>query len=427
MIEANQIVSHIEQILKRYYPLGIKDAVDPISDYLDKFDTTPIEVTNYLKSVVQAEALQAWKDNGKMGLITMATGTGKSKIVVDYFKSQSLNESDYNVIIVPTERLRDKNWEDEFTKWDGDCELRFTKKYCYASIANKEIETYNTIVLDEGHCITEGNISFLHNNKYKNLMVLTATPPQDRIKQKLLQELGIKVVYELPLDIAVKLRLVSPYEVVIVETKLDDTIKNIKGGTKKALLMLTEKNQYAKLSATVNKFMYMNGATAKTLLKFAMIKRMRFVYDLPSKLEAAKFIKSLLPQEDRNLIFCGSIDQSKELSDYCYNSKTNDQCLNEFVSGAINELACVNALNEGINIGLVNNALVVQLNSNERVLIQRLGRVIRYTENHIAKIIIICCVETKDLSWVNKATESLDKEKIRRIKYKDLVEGIEKL
>ena len=58
---------------------------------------------------------------------------------------------------------------------------------------------------------------------------------------------------------------------------------------------------------------------------FLILQRMRFIYNLPSKLEAAKYIlKHIIPIEDRTLIFCGSIAHAEELSKNTYHSKTDD-------------------------------------------------------------------------------------------------------
>lgn len=426
-----QIIEGIKQILEQNHLLGIKHFIEPISNYLDTFDTIPIEVTNYLKSVVQTEALQAWKNNKCIGLIAMATGTGKSKIVIDFLKENHKNHKGIyttNLLVVPTEVLRDNNWKEEFDKWNGtEVFMNNVAPTCYASLNKPHILNYGYIICDEAHNLTENNSTFFTGNYYKGILALSATPPKDPIKKKILADLGIKVVYELPLDMAVKLRLVSPYEIVIVETTLDNKEKIIKGGTKKVPKLLTEKEQYFALDKKINYWTFIHKPSNQKMIDIAIITKMRFVYNLPSKLKAAKFIKSLLSIEERNLIFCGSIEQSKKLSQYQYNSKTTDVDLNRFINGEIDELSCVNALNEGINIGLVNNALIVQLNSNERTLIQRLGRTVRYTEGHSAKIIIICCTDSKDLTWVNKAIVNLDTNKIRRIKIEDLIEGKEKL
>lgn len=425
MIDINQAISTIELIISGYP--NIKAASNHVSKYLDTLDSVPVEITNYLKGIVQKEALSAWVNHGMKGIIVMATGTGKSKIVVDWLKATD-TICGMSILIVPTEKLRDNNWREEFIKWNqGYIYDNNLTTFCYASVAKIENSQYINVIIDEAHNITESNSNFFANNKYSTLMALTATYPKDPIKQKLLRELGLKVVYELPLDIAVKLRLVSPYEIIIVHTKLDNIIANVDCGTKKTPNITTELKGYQKISGTCNKLIYATGK-AKMALKMYLLKRMRFIYNLPSKLAAAKYIKSLLPSEDRTLIFTGSINHAEELSQFTYHSKSkSSESLDKFISRENNELVCVEALNEGINIPEVHNALIVQLNSNPLNTLQRIGRIIRYTESHVGRVIIICCLETMDVSWVKKALESLDKDKIRIVTLEDLVNGVEKL
>jgi superfamily II DNA or RNA helicase len=78
----------------------------------------------------------------------------------------------------------------------------------------------------------------------------------------------------------------------------------------------------------------------------------------------------------------------------------------------INRLSCVNSLNEGQNIPLLDVGLVVQLNSNPRNLIQRIGRIVRIRDGHKAKIYILSCTGTQDEKWVEKAIEGLDRNNI---------------
>jgi len=76
-------------------------------------------------------------------------------------------------------------------------------------------------------------------------------------------------------------------------------------------------------------------------------------------------------------------------------------------------------LNEGHNIPIkVDNAVIVQLNSNDRNLIQRIGRILRYKKGHVAKVIIILCIDTVDENWYIKATAGLDSSKITRIRFR---------
>ena len=70
---------------------------------------------NENKDKLQKEALEACETEGNI-LLTMATGTGKSRIAIEYAKKHNLQSI---ALLVPTENLRDNNWQEEFYKWDA--------------------------------------------------------------------------------------------------------------------------------------------------------------------------------------------------------------------------------------------------------------------------------------------------------------------
>ena len=76
-------------------------------------------------------------------------------------------------------------------------------------------------------------------------------------------------------------------------------------------------------------------------------------------------------------------------------------------------------MNEGQNIPNLDNAVIVQLNSNELSTIQRIGRCIRYRPGHEATIYILSVVQTQDEKWVKKALENFDTNNIEYVSYKN--------
>ena len=61
-----------------------------------------------IKTQIQFEARIAIHKNFGSGLVTMATGVGKSKVPIDYAKEVVI-EDDGIALLVPTEKLRDEN------------------------------------------------------------------------------------------------------------------------------------------------------------------------------------------------------------------------------------------------------------------------------------------------------------------------------
>jgi superfamily II DNA or RNA helicase len=386
-------------------------------------DEDRVIISNKIRGKVQSEAESALFRAKLWGAIYMATGTGKSKIAADIsdliLKERESWDTSRPLIVVPTEKLRDENWREEFHKWGYQDSWESVERCCYASLAKYENEHFSMVILDEGHNITENNSTFFTKNKVDACILLTATKPEKfSIKNEILKALRIDSVYEISLDEAVKLGLVAPYDITIVTTHLNNVDKFPIGGSKKAPFNQTEQEKYK----------YLSKLAITRPSKAVYLKRMRFIYDLHTKTEAAKYIlENVIPKELRTLIFCGSIDQAETLCDHSFHSKRNDTDYNLFKEKKINRLSCVNALNEGDNIDDLDCGFIVQLNSKELHLIQRIGRTVRFRPGHIAKIIILCVKDTVDEQWVNNATKNLNAAKTTRIELSRLKMELEQI
>ncbi len=211
------------------------------------------------QDLIQKAARKAWSDGGQWGLLAMATGTGKSKCAVDevelLYEQWPIGTKDPNIyLVVPTEKLRDNNWESEFIKWNAATAYTGLKRYCYKSINKVKNEIIDFVILDEGHSLTELNSAFFTSNSIKRVMVLSATPPDPKAegsdieKVKLFKQFRLKTDFYYPLDQARKDGLVANYEIWVVQTALDDKDKYIEAGPKAKRFYQTEAERYKFLS-----------------------------------------------------------------------------------------------------------------------------------------------------------------------------------
>lgn len=423
---------------------------ETVYDELNSEEIT--ELSSRIKSKVQLEAEEAFVANNWWGSEFMATGSGKSKIAVNLSARLVREIPKANILIsVPTEKLRDENWMNEFAKWEQSYIWENNvQRCCYASLSKYENEHFDFVILDEGHNITELNSEFFKKNKVDRCLLLTATRPKDFTKLQILRELKLVSVYELSLDIAVKLGLVAPYDITIITTHLDNIDKYIPAGSKAKPFMNTEKAHYGYLSRMLTAYPNQMG----------FIKRMQFIYNLKSKTEAAGWIlNNIIPEGLRTIIFCGSRDQANKLCEHRFYSKpqppkklTGDKItpkklekyrldyekyelmLKEFQGDVsyfkfaheeISRMSCVEAMNEGENINNLDVGFIVQLNSNEKDLIQRMGRLLRFRPGHRGKILILCVFDSADKDWGKKATANLNPDNIRFVELSHLKMGIE--
>lgn len=415
-----EVFKELNKILKEAN--SIIDKADEIASLRSRIteDEDLLQFVNKVREKVQNEAKQAVIDNDGRGIVVMATGSGKSKVAIDlakhYSKVKNAKMFDCNALVVPTEKLRDENWKEEFEKWKAIKIFNNTKRLCYASASKFENFDINFLILDEGHNLTELSSEIFTNNNVENVVLLTATLPTSNEKKDLFNRLGIPLVYHLTLDIAVKLGFVAPYEITVVYTDLDEINKNIVSGTKDKPFYQTEGEKYKYLSRV-----YDNSPKYSQERFRATMNRMKFIYNLKSKTDAAKFIlDEFIPETNRTLIFCGSIEQSNELNPDRFHSKTTDISYNKFKKDEIKRLSCVQAINEGHNFIGLDDAVVCQINSKEKDIVQRIGRIVRYRPGHIAQVWIIVCRGTQDEKWVKTALENFDQTKIKHVLFESL-------
>jgi len=376
---------------------------------------------NKVKDKIQKKGFDTWVASGEKSLLAMCTGSGKSRIGVmaaKHVDSKSKKRARI-LLVVPTETLRDEGWKNEFEYWGGKTLYGQIDRYCYVSINKIKKQTYDLVILDEAHRVTEANSQFFNNNTVKSIIALTATPPEDEDKRDILyRQLMLKISFNYPLEQGVKDGVVAPFDINVIELDLS-TKRNFKVKPKtKDAYITSEKSRYDALTAVINKIQF----SGKDVPMYLYLNRMRFIYDLPSKTEAAQhIIKKYFNKNERFLIFAGSIKQAEILCPYRYHSKTDSKDLDRLKRGSINRLSCIKALNEGENIPKLDSALIVQLTSKSLDLVQRVGRIVRIREGHRAKIWILSVINTKDEDWVNKALQAFPKSSITYTRFKNLV------
>lgn len=369
-----------------------------------------------IREKIQEKNKQIWYNNGSWGTLALATGTGKSKIAIDIVKENP----DWKkiLLVVPTEKLRDKNWQDEFKKWNCSKDYKRIERICYASMVKYNTsEKFDLIILDEAHNLTENNSIFFKTNDVERVLGLTATPPEDEVKKQIFKNF-CPVISVYSLDEGVNDGIIAPYEIMVIECRLDSEDKYVTAGTKDKPFLTTEQKHYDYLSKQILQLQY---AKKPEIAKWKILERMRFIYKLKSKTELAKSIIKNVIHNDKSLIFCGSIAQAEELCDNTFHSKSSDKALNNFIKGKTNHLSSIRCLNEGINIPFLDSALIVQINSKEKDIVQRIGRIVRLREGHKARIYILSVMNTVDETWTKKALLQFNPANITYLNYKNFL------
>ena len=372
---------------------------------------------------IQKEAIKLWSKSNR-GTLQMQTGVGKTKIAIDIMNKFKDNKI---LIVVPTELSRDINFPEEINKWSNIKLFKNLKIICYKSLLKIENQKYKLVILDEIHNLTDNNILFFNNNKIDNILGLSATIPPDKIS--LLEQIKCPIIYSFNSSDALKNKTVSDFNITIMNLFLDNTIKEIESGNQYTKFKQTEYEIYTYYTKQISRMFYENKKIPfKTLIaspkyNYDLRKRKELLYNLPTKRKAAKkLINNLIEANIRTLLFFKSIALCEEIcGKNIYHSKTDNKKFIEFKEGKINYLGVVDSLNEAITIPNLNNIVIVQCDSSEKNMIQRIGRTIRLEEeNKVANILIFSVKDTKDEDWVKNALSNIDKDKIEEINFNDI-------
>lgn len=357
---------------------------------------------------IQSEVTNAIIDNNFNGMFEVAMRVGKTKILIDALKSFNKNKI---LWITDSEDQRDNAIPSEFRKWGGN--LSKVKVMCYGS-TKKINEKYDLIILDECQKLTDASLRNIIGH-YDHLLACSGTIPNKRSKLELYKSLGLKMIYTLSVDQAVEYQIIAPYRIIVWTHTLDSVNKNIK---------IEYKNKYTnKISTFYNtelqRYQYLSERIS--VLKdtgrdtfFMNIRRMNFIGHLPTK--ERMVLEYLYENQDKKiLIFCSDIKQAERITPLSYHSKTDDACLNAFLRNEINHLSVVRMVDTGKTFPHIDEVIILLTNSSNVQTVQRIGRSLMYRDNYVAKIILLCAVDTVEKTWIEKALEKLDNSKITYI------------
>ncbi len=366
---------------------------------------------NKQKTLLQKEIVDGLESKPK-GRLLLAPRIGKTKLMIDLIK----REKPKSILwVTPESNLATKDIPEEFETWKA---KRFLKKLTTTtwSSLNKIQGHYDMIILDEEQFITENNAQWLllGTLTYNSLISMTGTPTKHFDKMDIFRRLGLTILYEIPINDAVDMGLLSDYSVKIVHISMSSEL-NLEAGNKNNRFMTSEKKQYVYLDNRVSQGLEYGCND----LQFRILARMRAIKNSPSKEKVAKHLMDNL--RGRKLFYCASIKQADKLCSNTYHSKTNNEDLIKFKNGIVNRIAMVNAGGTGHTYKEIDHLVLVQADSDKNGLTsQKFCRTLLAQKDYKATIWIICLDGTQDDKWISSFLERFDESKVEHIEFKDL-------
>ena len=399
-------------------------------------------MNNEYKERLQSQEFQELKDRYRV-VLKWATGCGKSKMVIDLINHAIDNFSSLKpvkVLFVVAERAHINNWQEEFEKWHLRMDRLMSDVICYASLKHMQDAKYDIVVFDEAHhCFTEKRMDIIRTISSDYVYLLSATLPAK--KMDMMEEIyGKFTTSTVTLKDAIKEDILPDPRVYVIQLELDDEKANqeirlnnpgkdapvvkwkdkdrymynknapciIKCTQKQKYIFLTTKMEYWKRRYQMSHNQYQHNQWVSLGSQ-----RKRFLGEL--KTPYAKSLVQTLKKHKRYVCFCASVDQSTEISHSTAissqkSSKQNQEIIDAFNAGKIDEIYAVGMITEGMNLNGIEAGVIIQLDGKERLFVQKVGRVMR---SDFPILYIFYYKSTQDEIYLKSALENIDTRFVR--------------
>lgn len=408
----------------------------------------------------QIKAIDFWISNGYVGLIEMATGTGKTIVAINCVKrlKENLNGDICIVIATPTKLISQqwkKVWYENFKEspFIIDSEKSNTKDllYNYTSFVKKSkviIGTYEYIssdyfvneimpmlkgekllIADEVHWLGAHKYSFIMQQGYKYRLGLSATPQRmfDEQGTELLMKFFNNKVFSYTLSQAIAEGYLSEYQYYPYFCPLsEEEIDLYEKLTKKFLINLeNDIINYIlnndEIPKSVENILFMRAKIVKKA--HCKIPLLQNILENLKKNGKLKFL--IVYFEDYEQIgqaknILNNLMVKYQIISVRSNSNERRQAIKLLSEGKIDCILAMKVLDEGLDIPFAEREIIISSSSNPRQYIQRAGRILRKSEHKkIAEIYdIIIYADLEKISFeLNQIEKNVISNEIKRAMY----------
>lgn len=419
-------------------------------------------------------AIKCWESAGRVGMLSMATGTGKT-ITALFAISPLIKEGRPILILVPSKLLLDQ-WKESINKfypnvplllaggghnWKANASKRlFISNYIQPRIILSTMNTASSedfieffsqaensvLVADEAHRLGSPINRAILKINFKEKLGLSATPERlfDPEGDNALKDaFGQIPVYELPLGGKVRLSEEDDKEVPIIGQFLSRYEYDFE------VVHLTdeEQNRWNKITLEIHRTIIYNSKNKKdnaiksikdSKLMNLFIKRARIQKHSTEKINCAcRIIANRYPSHGRWIIYCDDEQQMLSVANLLrekikyvpiliYHSKMSQNERISVLSYLQNQpsiVVSIRCLDEGVDIPVVNGALILASSTNPREYIQRRGRVLRKAKEKNKSLIIDTIVLPKKTSKSDNLLPMIRSELARAWEFANLAEN----
>ena len=384
----------------------------------------------------QIEAIEKWRENGFRGILSMATGTGKTLTALSAIK-EHVPTTALNIIAVPTILLANQ-WKEAIRRvfpdsltlecdsstanWES--KLRViadhlntaspSSKRFFAIIIQRTAGTERFVNMiaalpSEKLCLVGDEVHHMGARVSSNIMTkdfsfrlgLSATPERfwdEEGQSRIVQFFG-RIVFDYPISRALKDKVLCEYLYYVKPAILEDTeliqysdVTTAISGKITRLQRLYPSLRSLAFPSLLGKLGALDPDEFSSLQALLQT-RVNILKRAHNKIEATREIVQAGGLK-RCLIYCNDIEHVKEVVEMLgtlnigaleYDSSMKDEDkesnLSSFAAESGGFLVAVRCLDEGADIPSCDSAIIVSSSKNSREFIQRRGRMLRRSEN----------------------------------------------
>jgi superfamily II DNA or RNA helicase len=444
-----------EQVVTIELPQAIKERIifkiPKKREDLEIFKSSENKLKPFKLRPVQEEALDSWIKNNRRGILSMATGSGKTKTSLAAVKQyeESQNKNICTVIALPYSHL--------LTQWiDEDVVPQYPNAHilsahggepAWRDKAKKALEGFSKGLFKELFIVTLYNT--LSSRDFIDIISHSLVDPSQFLiiadevhnfgalknRKGMLDSygmrLGLSATPERHFDEEGTAEIIKYFEKITYNYEIKDAIRDgylVRYNYYPLLTKMTEKEfeDYLKVSKKIKRGASILSHSSKIkedYLKMLLIARSRILKRAENKLKKLEEILIKIKKENNlnyTLIYCDDVKQLKEVQVILNNLNITNhrftqeetiiqrkKILSNFANGIYSVLAAVKCLDEGVDVPATKTAIILASTTNPREYIQRRGRVLRLYQgkNH---------ADIYDMVVLPLKTEDVDIEKIEK-------------
>jgi len=413
----------------------------------------------------QEQAIIAWETNKRSGLLSMATGSGKTRTALA--AAERCPELSLLIIAVPKSNLVTQ-WASELTKntsfptpilvFDASARwqdmlfdrMRAGHRQNWTSplviigtldslssnrfqtlISDAGIPNSTLLIVDEAHNAGAPTYRRILDERFKWRLGLSATPARhfDEIGTSIIQSYFQKTVFVYSMRDALNDGYLTPYEYHVYAAELTDDEYNDYLRLTQRIIMLRNQSDDRITYQSQNQL-----DSDHKDVEMLLMRRARILKKTAAKQVAVDQIIQDF-ELTRSLIYCADKEQLEDMRQviqrhqiphtiYIGNTpkEERESSLDALSRGNIPILLAIDCLDEGVDVPAVREAIIVASSTNKRQFIQRRGRVLRLSPEK-NKAILIDVIAIPPLSAGNDGKKLLNNELARAKEMAELAEN----